>query len=891
MSTEGEKATVLRTTKVRTKLKGDFSWMNRNSEAEDQPAEEKPWLAEIRARRQNGAEASPVSSPTSTAPPAPRKSSSEKSPTSGFAIKGVFNKPASSSTSTSNGISETSKVTKKQSESYKKITHHTGKPTTENVDSKISSEEQLKRTAAASKVLNKSAAKERSYVLSAAKKFESQAAENSKESPSFVAKRVEIADDAPVRVELPFPVVPIESVTPVPEPPKTQNLVASSVKTSVVTVNEPPKVEVLPPTPAKEDLSPLQAMSRDPFEDMNQDDTKMAAALPELIADYLHVVSTHSERDDLGAADTHLVTISEEPEPLENSSSRVETLTAMYENLIPDDSNSSSLMDDEPGLAKEEERSADTRSEEGKEHDPTSALSNHEARTEELLNLISGQEEPELPVPPSPVHWSQDLHTEFEKDVHTEFESNTETVTITTRAVTITENREKKRDLSSSRVTTTVTEFSSADPFDPYPIGTTSPNSSSDLLQPLADISINSSSHTFIEKKEPKITKSQILESLAEDVIPIDTTTTRSSHTFIERERDEPKITRKSQILESLAEDVIPIDTTTTRSSHTFIERERDEPKITMKSQILESLAEDVISIDTTTTSSSHTFIERNEPKITMKSQILESLAEDVIPIDTTTTSSSHTFIERKEPKITLKSQILESLAEDVIPIDTTATSLSTHRWARTWETTTPLQTATEERHKAPGAGQWDEQQTLVTFERKSKEDDSPWDRWTSPSVYTLPTEEVESLEDSHMHTVTTLTTIRETYGEHEGLTMDRTVRVEAPRIPTPEPDIKKPFVYVKEYVDTGAMSSHNATGSFNSWSPSYSSSVSSPCTYCGQLVGNDAKITIEHLNINCHPHCFKCASCWKPMGNLIDNMFLRGGKVHCESCYAAAFD
>ncbi|XP_019725546.1 zinc finger protein 185 isoform X22 [Hippocampus comes] len=817
MSTEGEKATVFRTTKVRTKLKGDLSWMNRNNDAEDEPAEEKPWMAEIRARRQNGATSSPVSSPTSTAPKARTKSDSEKSPSSGFMIRGVFNKPVSSSTSTSNGISGTSKVTKTHSDSYKKIAPHTVKSSTEELDSKISSEEQLKRTAAASKVLDKSAPRQRSYVLSAAKKFEAQAAENSetKESRSFVAKRVEIEDDASVSPVLPSPVIPITSVAFVPEPAKTETIVSSSVKTTVVTVNEPPKAEVAPPEPVKEDPPRMSAVNKDPLEDMKPDCTKVAAPLPELITDYLHVVSTHSEHNDSEAPDTHLVTINEEPELLENSSSRVETLTAMYENLIPNDSNSTSLRDDEPGLAKEEEGSADACSEEGKEQYPDPVLSNHEARTEDLLNLTSGQEEPEEPAPPSPVRWSEDLHTEFEsqvqleepdppspvrwsedlhtefksqkepeepapsssvrwseelhtkfesqeepeepapsssirwsEDLHTEFESNTETVTITSQTVTITENREE-RDLLSSRVTTTVTELSSTDPFDPYPIGTTSRNSSSDLLQPLSDISIS---------------------------------------------------------------------------------------------------------------------------------------------------SSPHTFMERKDPEISLKSQILESLAEEVIPIDTTATSLSTHRsWARTWETTTPLQTTTEESQETPRAGRREEQQTLVTFERKSKENDSPWDRWTSPSVHTIPhaTEEVEeeSLEDSRMHTVTTITTIRETYGEQEGLSMDRTVLVEAPRTPTPEPDTKKPFVYVKEYVDTTEMSSHNATGSLNSWSSSYSSSFSSPCTYCGQLVGNDAKITIEHLNINCHPHCFKCASCWKPMGDLIDNMFLHGGKVHCESCYSAAFD
>lgn len=34
-----------------------------------------------------------------------------------------------------------------------------------------------------------------------------------------------------------------------------------------------------------------------------------------------------------------------------------------------------------------------------------------------------------------------------------------------------------------------------------------------------------------------------------------------------------------------------------------------------------------------------------------------------------------------------------------------------------------------------------------------------------------------------------------------------------------------------------------------------------------------------------------QCAKCYKPMGDLLDNMFIHGGKVNCESCYSSAFD
>ncbi|TMS17203.1 Zinc finger protein 185 [Larimichthys crocea] len=355
-----------------------------------------------------------------------------------------------------------------------------------------------------------------------------------------------------------------------------------------------------------------------------------------------------------------------------------------------------------------------------------------------------------------------------------ETQSPTETVTITTNTVIITDTSEEDNaDPWSSPVTTTVTESSSADPFDPYPIGTTSPNSSSDLLQPLSDISLNRVSTTSTEIKDPS-------------------------------------------------------------------------------------------------------------------------------------------------PETNLSSNALESLADDIIPINTDSTSLLTRRsWATTWDTSTPEQTTTVEESEDDEPGQDEAQTTLIMFERKSTENDSPWDRWTSPTVYTVTTttgeeeedeeeEEEESPEDTQTQTVTTITTIREIHSEPESA-MDRTVIEEDQQVQTPEPEAKKGFVFVKEYVNATETSLHNArdliddeTDYFTSSSTnhSYSSpstyssgSLSSTCTYCGEPVGNDCRISIEHLNINCHPACFKCGVCSKPMGDLLDSMFLHGGEVNCESCYSKAFD
>ncbi|KAG5263466.1 hypothetical protein AALO_G00265140 [Alosa alosa] len=90
----------------------------------------------------------------------------------------------------------------------------------------------------------------------------------------------------------------------------------------------------------------------------------------------------------------------------------------------------------------------------------------------------------------------------------------------------------------------------------------------------------------------------------------------------------------------------------------------------------------------------------------------------------------------------------------------------------------------------------------------------------------------------------------------------------------------KRGVVLLKEYVNTSALSKHdlkhNVVGS-----------EKTACTYCGESVDTDVILTIEDLNTSCHPSCFKCGICSKPMGDLLGNMFLRQGTVHCGNCYA----
>ncbi|XP_034739216.1 zinc finger protein 185 isoform X7 [Etheostoma cragini] len=854
MSKEEGKASVFRTTKVRTRLRDDSSWLQQRQDAQAETEEEKPWLAEVRARRLNGdiVDTSPVSSPATSTPP-PTKTDGERATSPGFLIRGVFtklDKPASPVTT--NGVSvTTTQFTHKPSESYKKIAPYTVRPTPENQEDQLSNEELEKRREAAGNVLKKSV-RPRSYVLSAAKKFESQETTSDtslvNSSPSFVAKRVEISDDgenaatpAPASTTPPSPVVAVTSAASAPEP-KAQKIVDTSVKTAVdATINKPvaPKVETAAPEPVKKDPPPMSVAVKDPVEGMkpkpkDSDVTGLVNTPLVKLTSASQTPISPTPESPAPASTVPLppapvpavtgITVKAEPETVPQLSpkprSNVDTLTTLSDTLISFGTSSTSFKDDEPVLAKKKEGSAAScTTKDGVKEEPAPALSNCKAVTDDLLAFADGPEKSAVPVPPSPGRWSQDLlggldskstpaktsssldllandvisiktearslsmqRMEKQRETVKETQSSTETVTITTKTVIITDKSEEDTaDPWSSHVTTTVTESSSADPFDPYPIGTTSSNSASDLLKPLADISINSVSPTYMKNKDPS-------------------------------------------------------------------------------------------------------------------------------------------------PKTNISSNALESLADNVIPISPDSTRPSSQRsWARTWETSTPQQEDTEDSEEDVPGGQTVDHETIITFERKSKENDSPWDRWTSPTVYTVTTirgeedeedgeeEPEESLEDTQTETVTTITTIREIHSNPEPA-MDRyetysrsVIEEEDRRVQTPEPEAKKGFVYVKEYVNATELSLYNArdaidgvsdyqTSSFASSSyssPSFYSSgtLSSACTFCGKPVDGDAKITIEHLNINCHPTCFKCGMCSKPMGDLLDSMFLHGGKVHCESCYSKALD
>ncbi|KAK1804174.1 hypothetical protein P4O66_020216, partial [Electrophorus voltai] len=236
---EGDRQSVLRTTKVRTALKGDSSWIQRSKGFEPEE-DEKPWVSEVQGSRFNGAFSDPLLDPTSTEqePKPSHSTDNAKTPSSGYLIRGVFTKTETKSTqpSSANGHIGTSGFVKKASDGYKKIAPHTVRSnieTTERSEPSLSTEEQDKRTEAASSCLRNSAARQRSYVLSAAKKYESSEKPDGSAPTvtSFVAKRVVINEDEDSN--------PVEPNAETPVSPSSSGLVAQQSYSVEISVDEP----------------------------------------------------------------------------------------------------------------------------------------------------------------------------------------------------------------------------------------------------------------------------------------------------------------------------------------------------------------------------------------------------------------------------------------------------------------------------------------------------------------------------------------------------------------------------------------------------------------------------------------------------------------------------
>ncbi|XP_070460618.1 zinc finger protein 185 isoform X27 [Equus przewalskii] len=120
-------------------------------------------------------------------------------------------------------------------------------------------------------------------------------------------------------------------------------------------------------------------------------------------------------------------------------------------------------------------------------------------------------------------------------------------------------------------------------------------------------------------------------------------------------------------------------------------------------------------------------------------------------------------------------------------------------------------------------------------------------------------------------------------------VTVTITAAAEQPHVYIPaspsEPDSSsssKGILFVKEYMNASEVSSAKPV--------SPRRTTGGICTYCSREIRDCPKITLEHLGICCHDYCFKCGICGKPMGELLDQIFIHRDTIHCEKCYEKLF-
>ncbi|XP_045676480.1 zinc finger protein 185 isoform X11 [Phyllostomus hastatus] len=117
-----------------------------------------------------------------------------------------------------------------------------------------------------------------------------------------------------------------------------------------------------------------------------------------------------------------------------------------------------------------------------------------------------------------------------------------------------------------------------------------------------------------------------------------------------------------------------------------------------------------------------------------------------------------------------------------------------------------------------------------------------------------------------------------------------------------------KGILFMKEYMNASEVSSRKLVSShyssisstedsFNmekkppyASTPYFERTTGGICTYCNREILDCPKITLEHLGICCHDYCFKCGICSKPMGELLDQIFIHSDTIHCGKCYEKLF-
>ncbi|KAM4798874.1 zinc finger protein 185 [Urocitellus parryii] len=133
-------------------------------------------------------------------------------------------------------------------------------------------------------------------------------------------------------------------------------------------------------------------------------------------------------------------------------------------------------------------------------------------------------------------------------------------------------------------------------------------------------------------------------------------------------------------------------------------------------------------------------------------------------------------------------------------------------------------------------------------------------------------------------------------------------VYIPAPPVELDSSSTTRGILFVKEYMNASEVSSgkpiSSSYGSVSNIEKSFDMekkllydntshserTTGGICTYCSREIQDCPKITLEHLGICCHEYCFKCGICSKPMGDLLDQIFIHRDTIHCGKCYEKLF-
>ncbi|XP_048883756.1 zinc finger protein 185 isoform X23 [Brienomyrus brachyistius] len=854
MSKEGDRQSVLRTTKVRTSLKGDSSWIQQRSEP--QLEQQKSWLAEVKATPPI-LELSPPPSPTAasaaTDPSSPTTTQAPK-PSSGYLIRGVFTKTNNEKAPASNGTSAPSGTfVKKPTDSYKKIAPHivrSGSSSSYVDDVTLSPEEQDKRTEAASNVLMSSAARQRSYVLSAAKKYESVEKPQDAGLP-FVAKRVVINDDDDISHkdkgmdDMTPPVGSRQTVQSVPpsssklpvEPKPEITSVKTSPKDTQFVMEQKPKTEAAPAKTSSVE-TPKVPPAVVPAPVVSNSSVETPKVPPAVVS--APVVSTSPKESK--------PVVEQKPETPPVKSSSVET-PKVPPAVVPAPVVSTS--------------SKDTK------------LVEELKKPESPAVKACSVETPKVPpaVVPAPVVSTSP------KESKPVVEQKPETPPV------------KSSSVETPKVPPAVV---------PAPVVSTSPKESKPVVEQKTETPPVKSSSVETPKVPPAVVPAPVVSTSSKDTKLVE----------MLKKPESPAVKACSAEASKAASDSSPAPTPSC-SLKPLVEQKSpaintssvETPKVppaVVPAPVVSSSSKDtkqVVGQKWTETSpvkaSSPAKAEQApESNKNIDNQDLISLAE-----------SGEKFLdpfpsvpESQKTQVDQKTSIsLDKLADDVIPFSIKSISASESATAK--EPTTTQSSTDPSPFKEPPKST-----DISVMDLFDPFPVDPNKRSTTPVSPLKKTEDSfeEDLNDlCEDHENFTITVEKIEPHNPSPSSMDSSLETTSQEATPSETESKKGIVLLKEYVNTKPATgiSNNdlfsgdyissSVSSYNYSSPTSSSSTSSACTYCGLPVGSEAKITIEHLNISCHPACFKCGVCGKSMGDLLYSMFLHKGVVHCESCYA----